>query len=89
MHPQGDRPFYVLERLWDNAFTLDLLGEFQISATFNGADLSLFDVRSNSGINSYQEEGNDNIKDTNEILYVPRRLFTRSVAKKLQTTGLW
>jgi hypothetical protein len=39
-----DGPFQVLERINDNAYKLDLLGEYNISATFNVSDLSLFDV---------------------------------------------
>ncbi|XP_070056635.1 uncharacterized protein [Nicotiana tomentosiformis] len=64
---------------------LDLLGEFQVSAIFNVVDLSLFDVGPNSGTNSLQEEGNDSIKDKDRVLEDPRRPFTRSQAKELQT----
>uniref|UniRef100_A0A1U7WNB5 Uncharacterized protein LOC104228082 n=1 Tax=Nicotiana sylvestris TaxID=4096 RepID=A0A1U7WNB5_NICSY len=63
LHPRGDGPFQVLERIGDNAYKLDLPGEFQVSATFNVADLSLFDVGSNSRMNSFQEGGNDSIKN--------------------------
>ena len=40
LHPKGDGPFQVLERINDNAYKLDLLGEYNISATFNVSDLS-------------------------------------------------
>ena len=44
LHPRGDGPFQLLERINDNAYKLDLPGEYNISATFNVSDLSLFDV---------------------------------------------
>ena len=34
-------PFQVLERINDNAFKIDLLGEYNICATFNVYDLSI------------------------------------------------
>ena len=92
LHPRGDSPFQVLERIGDNAYKLDLPGEFQVSATFNVADLSLFDVGSNSRTNSFQEVGNDSIKNKDivkdndrddRVLEAPRP-FTRSQAKELQ-----
>ena len=33
--PRGDGPFQVLERVNDNAYKLDLLGKYDVSATFN------------------------------------------------------
>ena len=38
-----DRPFQVLERINDNAYKIDLHGEYGVSATFNVTDLSPFD----------------------------------------------
>ena len=34
-HPREDGPFQVLERINDNAYKLDLTGEYNISATVN------------------------------------------------------
>ncbi|PKI53541.1 hypothetical protein CRG98_026086 [Punica granatum] len=42
--PRRDGPFQVLERINDNAYKLDLPGEYKISATFNVADLLPYDV---------------------------------------------
>ena len=60
--PCGDGLFQeVLERINDNAYKLDLPGEYGVSATFNVANLSPFaagdglDLRTNH----FQEEGND------------------------------
>ena len=35
LHPRGDGSFQVLERINDNAYKLDLPGEYNISTTFN------------------------------------------------------
>jgi hypothetical protein len=40
--PRGDGPFQVLERINDNAYKLDLPGEYNVSATFYVFDLSPF-----------------------------------------------
>ena len=40
--PRRDGPFQVIKRVNDNAYQLDLRGEFNVSATFNVADLSPF-----------------------------------------------
>jgi hypothetical protein len=42
--PQGDGPFQIIERINDKAYKVDLPGEYGVSAQFNVADLSLFDV---------------------------------------------
>ena len=59
LHPGGDGPFQVLERINDNAYKLDLPGEYNISATFNVSDLSLFDVGEDSRSNPFEERRND------------------------------
>nr|XP_009587281.1 uncharacterized protein LOC104085025 [Nicotiana tomentosiformis] len=84
LHRRGDGPFKVLERIGDNTYKLDLPGEFQISATFNVADLSFFDVGSNLRTNSFQEEGNDSSTDKDKALEAPKKPFTRSQAKEKQ-----
>ena len=38
--PRVDGPFEVLERINDNAYKVDLPGDYGVSATFNVADLS-------------------------------------------------
>ena len=42
--PRGNGPFQVMAKINDNAYKIDLLGEYGISPTFNVADLSLFDA---------------------------------------------
>jgi hypothetical protein len=44
LQPRGDDPFQVLERINDNAYKIDLPGEYGVSPTFNVDDLTLFDT---------------------------------------------
>jgi hypothetical protein len=48
LQPRGDEPFQILERINDNAYKVDLLGEYGVSAIFNVSDLTLFDVGDDS-----------------------------------------
>ena len=59
LHPRGDRPFQVLERINDNAYKIDLPSHYgNVRATFNVSDLSLYDV-GDSRTNLFEEGGND------------------------------
>ncbi|GJW43910.1 transposon ty3-I gag-pol polyprotein [Tanacetum coccineum] len=40
LQPRADGPFCVLKRINDNAYKIDLPGEYHVSTTFNVADLS-------------------------------------------------
>ena len=59
--PRGDGPFQVLEWINNNAYKLDLPSEYNVSATFNVADLSSFAAGDDFDLrtNPFQEEGND------------------------------
>jgi hypothetical protein len=87
LHPRGDGPFQILEKINDNAYKVDLPGEYKVSATFNVSDLSPFDVGEDSRSNPFEERGNDgnqggpSLKDP---LQVPDRPITRSRAKKIK-----
>ena len=90
LHPRGDGPFQVLERFGDNAYRLDLPGEYNVSATFNVSDLSLFDD-ADLRANPSQERGDDEGIVTapiypNDPLRLPIGPVTRSRAKKRQQT---
>jgi len=37
--PRSDGPFEILEQIGPNAYKVDLLGDYGVSATFNVADL--------------------------------------------------
>ena len=56
---RGDGPFQFLKHINDNAYKLDLLNEYNVSATFNVTDLSLFYIGDDLRTNHFQEEGND------------------------------
>lgn len=62
LQPRGDGPFQVVSKINDNAYKIALPGESSISATFNVADLTPFDVGEedeNSRSNSLKEGGDD------------------------------
>ncbi|XP_057422694.1 uncharacterized protein LOC130716712 [Lotus japonicus] len=66
LQPRGDGPFQVLERVNNNAYKIELPGEYNISSTFNVSDLSLFDADGGEfdlRSNPFQEGGNDEDKD--------------------------
>ena len=42
--PREDGSFHITKKINNNAYKVDLLGEYEVSATFNVSDLSLFDV---------------------------------------------
>ena len=85
LHPRGDGPFQVLERINDNAYKLDLPGEYNISATFNVSDLSSFDVGDDSRTNPFEERGNDeNQQAFKDPLHVLSGPITKARSKKNQ-----
>ena len=65
--PRSEGPFKILEKIGDNAFKLELPGDYGVSATFNVGDLAKYvpdeelqDLRTNS----FEEEEDD----TNHIM---------------------
>ena len=86
LQPRGDGPFQVIERINDNAYKLDLPGEYQVSSTFNVADLSPYDVGDDSWTNPFQGGENDggpsnHMKDPLVIQDGP---ITRSRSKRMK-----
>ncbi|GKV50650.1 hypothetical protein SLEP1_g57351 [Rubroshorea leprosula] len=63
LQPRGDGPFQVITRINDNAYKLELPGEYNVSATFNVSDLSPFDVGDDLRTNPFKERGNDGNQD--------------------------
>ncbi|KAL5801030.1 hypothetical protein ACOSQ3_032662 [Xanthoceras sorbifolium] len=84
--PRGDGPFQVIERINDNAYKLDLPGEYNVSASFNVSDLSPFDVGDDLRTNPFQEGGNDENKGAapRDPLHVPIGPITRARAKRFK-----
>ncbi|XP_071921799.1 uncharacterized protein [Coffea arabica] len=89
--PRGDRPFQVVGCINDNACKLDLPGEYNVSATFNVANLSpyLADDAVDLKTNLSQEGGNDETVESAilvEQVKVPLGPMTRARAKRLNET---
>ena len=87
--PRGDGPFQVLEKINDNAYKIDLPGEYNVSATFNVADLSPFDAGQDSRTNPFEERGNDEIQQEdkstlNDPLKIPSGPITRARSKSIK-----
>ena len=60
--PRADGPFEILEKINDNAYKVELPGDYGVSATFNVADLSPYeadDYLSDLRIKSSQQGEND------------------------------
>ena len=77
----------MLERINDNAYKLNLPGEYQVSVTFNVTNLSPFDVGDDLRTNPFQEEGNDGgqaRRRTLDPLEAPIGPMTRAKAKRLK-----
>ncbi|XP_057747051.1 uncharacterized protein LOC130966281 [Arachis stenosperma] len=91
---RGDGPFQVLEKINDNAYKIDLPGEYNVSATFNVSDLSPFDMDTDLRMNLFEEGGNDTCserqqgysktKGQNGNFTLPEGPITRARAKKLK-----
>jgi len=90
LHPWGDWIFQLLERINDNAYKVDLPGEYSISVTFNVSDLTMFDIGDDSRSNPFEEREDDakqpstKLNHVKDLLEVPSGLITKAKAKKLK-----
>jgi len=86
LQPRGDGSFQVLERINDNAYKVDLLSEYGVSATFNVADVTLFGIGFDLRPNPFEERGDDMDQPayTKDPLHVPSEPITRSKVKALK-----
>ena len=97
LHPRGDGPFQVVAKINDNAYKLDLLDEYGVSATFNVSDLSPFDFdvgEFDSRTNPLEEGGNDGnasigqgsmqSNTSQDPLHIHGGPITRAKAKKMK-----
>ena len=82
--PRGYGPYQIIERINDNAYKVDLPGEYGVSATFNVFDLSSFDVGDYPRSNPFEERGDDAIQPSKDPLDVPVGPVTRLRAKKFK-----
>jgi hypothetical protein len=82
--PREDGPYQIIKKINDNAYKVDLPGEYGVSATFNVSDLSSFDVGDDSRSNPLEERGDDAIQPSNDPLKVVVGPVTRLSAKKFK-----
>ncbi|GJS85726.1 reverse transcriptase domain-containing protein [Tanacetum coccineum] len=77
LKPRGDGPFRVFKKINDNAHKIELPGHYNVSATFNVADLSPYkrdsDDEPDSGSSLFQE-GEDDADAVNEPVNVTNTL---------------
>ncbi|GJW46404.1 RNA-directed DNA polymerase [Tanacetum coccineum] len=67
LQPRADGPFRVLKRINDNAYKIELPGEYNVSVTFNVADLSPY-VTDEEGIELEETENVQQDSRTNPFL---------------------
>ncbi|GKV11018.1 hypothetical protein SLEP1_g22307 [Rubroshorea leprosula] len=90
LQPRGDGPFQVIARINDNAYKLELPGEYNVSATLNVSDISPFDTGDDLRTNPFAERGNDGNQDdptcttSRDPLHIPGGPVMRARARKMQ-----
>nr|GEW86855.1 reverse transcriptase domain-containing protein [Tanacetum cinerariifolium] len=73
LKPRGDGPFRVLKKINDNAYKIEHPGHYNVSATFNVADLSPYKGDSDDEPDSWSslfQEGDDDADAVNERVNV-------------------
>lgn len=73
LDPKGNELFQVLESVNNNAYKVDLLYEYRVSATFNVFYLSLFDLGDDLRMNLFKERGDDVNLDTHGVRFLESR----------------
>ncbi|GKA11144.1 RNA-directed DNA polymerase, partial [Tanacetum coccineum] len=82
LKPRGDGPFRVLKNINDNAYKIEIPSHYNVSATFNVADLSPYKGDSDDEPDSWSslfQEGEDDADAVNERVNVI--MYTRSRKK--------
>ncbi|GJY07054.1 RNA-directed DNA polymerase [Tanacetum coccineum] len=76
LKPRGDGPFRVLKKINDNAYKIKLPGHYNVSATFNVADLSPYKGDSDDEPDSWSslfQEGEDDADAANERVNITNK----------------
>lgn len=87
LHPRGDRPFQILEKINDSTYKMDILGKYNVPATFNISNLYPFNIGEDSRSNSFKEKENDVHYGGPSLKYplqVLDELMTKSKSKKIK-----
>ena len=85
LSPRGDGPFRVLDRINDNAYRLELPGEFQVSRTFNVSDLSPYIADDGDVLRTEPvQEGGDVVVPTTEVPIIRKGPTTRSGSRVIR-----
>nr|GFA53086.1 transposon Ty3-I Gag-Pol polyprotein [Tanacetum cinerariifolium] len=77
LKPRGDGPFHVLKKINDNAYKIKLPGNYNVSATFNVADLSTYKGGSDDERDSRSsifQKGEDDVDAVNKRVNVTNTL---------------
>ncbi|XP_056843071.1 uncharacterized protein LOC130495662 [Raphanus sativus] len=83
--PRGDGPFRVLEKINDNAYKLELPGEFKVSPTFNVADLAPYLEDEEEVLRTKPTQGGGDVVVTQaEVPQVHKGPTTRSGSARLR-----
>jgi len=87
--PKSDGPFKVLERVNDNAYKLELLGDMDVSSTFNVGDLTSYleDEEEGDGLReNHIQEGEDEanviptqVQENSQLLLNAHKLHQREL----------
>ena len=62
LQPRADGPFRIMKKINDNAYKIELPGDYGVSATFNVADLSPFEEDDEDLRSSPFQPGEDDTK---------------------------
>ena len=73
LQPRGDGPFQVLERINDNAYKIELPGEYNVSTTFNVSDLTFFDADGEADLRTNPFEEGESDKDMARTIMAPTK----------------
>lgn len=76
---KGDSPFKILEKIYDNAYKIDLPIEYNVSCTFNVSDLSSFDVDANSRTNPFKGRVDDITRGAQEMVETMKGPITKEI----------